>query len=408
MIIDSKKYNGACDCGKTHAMTTDLCVIEPRCLKNAISLCGLSGRSVAVYDTNTYAATEGSRPQVDFEIVLDADGLHADDHGTELLFASLPSQFDFILAIGAGTIHDLCRYCGYKLNKPFVSCPTAASVDGFCSSVAVMTWHGYKNTMTAAAPVAVIADTDIIAKAPLYLSLSGVGDMLGKFISLAEWKMATLLTGEYFCKKIYDITLDATNAVLESADRLESGDTDAYEKLIYGLLMSGLAMQLLGSSRCASGAEHHISHMIEMSPPRLECDSHALHGQKVGVATLLVAREYHRIKNVRPRFGDYKKATDEYIKEIFGDKLCDSIIKENTNDAADGITAKLIEENFDEICKIIDEIPSFDELVRLYKKLGVKSTLSDIGVGEDKLEFLLDNSPIVRNRLTLMRLRRAI
>jgi glycerol-1-phosphate dehydrogenase [NAD(P)+] len=271
-----------------------------------------------------------------------------------------------------------------------------------------MTWHGYKNTMTAAAPVAVIADTDIIAKAPLYLSLSGVGDMLGKFISLAEWKMATLLTGEYFCKKIYDITLDATNAVLESADRLASGDTDAYEKLIYGLLMSGLAMQLLGSSRCASGAEHHISHMIEMSPPRLECDSHALHGQKVGVATLLVAREYHRIKDERPRFGDYKKATDEYIKEIFGDKLCDSTIAENANDAADGITAKQIEQSFDEICKIIDEIPSFDELVRLYKKLGVKSTLSDIGVGEDKIAFLLDNSPIVRNRLTLMRLRRAI
>lgn len=408
MVINSKNYNGYCACGKNHMMTTKLCVIERGCLKNALALCGISGVSVAVYDTNTYKAAGGSRPAVDFEVVLDAAGLHADDRGAQLLFDALPEKCDCILAIGAGTVHDITRYCAYKLGVPFVSCPTAASVDGFCSSVAVMTHRGYKNTMTAAAPTAVIADLDIIEKAPMHLTLSGFGDMVGKFVSLAEWKIAHLLTGEYFCQSIYDITMDAATAVVDSAEGMKNSDVCAYEKLTYGLVMSGIAMQLLGSSRCASGAEHHISHMIEMAPPCLETDSHALHGEKVGVGTLLVSREYHRLKNDPPAWRDYTSADADFITRVFGDYLAPSVIKENKNDTAYGITAEQIASQWSDICDIIDLIPTEQTLRDIYTTLGIKSELSDIGIHEDKRQLLLDCSPLVRNRLTLMRLLRAM
>lgn len=411
MIIDSKKYNGSCSCGHDHKMTTELCIIEAGCLENIdehIKNCGLNGFSVAIHDENTYRATNGLHPKVDKEIVLPPDNLHADNHGVALAMELIPENCNFLIAVGSGTIHDITRYCAYEKGIPFVSCPTAASVDGFCSSVAAMTWDGFKKTFEAVAPKIVIADLNIISKAPMFLTNSGFGDMIGKFIALADWKIAHALTGEYFCSKIHDMTMNATKAVTESAMAIKEGHINAYEKLIYGLLMSGLAMQMLGNSRCASGAEHHISHLIEMQPDGLGVKSDALHGEKVGVGTLLACQEYHRLKESNLKWMDYPEIGNSYIEDMFGEKLSLSIVKENEKDCSKGITAKLIEEKWDEICNIIDTIPTYNELLEKYKILGVKSCLCDINVPEEKSNLLLEYSPLVRNRLTLMRLRRAI
>ncbi len=410
MIIESKKYNIICSCGESHHMTTETCVIEAGCLSKIgayIEGCGLSGYSVAIYDENTYRATEGMRPYADKEIILSPNHLHADNHGVALAMELLPEKFDYLIAVGSGTVHDITRYIAYNKSVPFVSCPTAASVDGFCSSVAAMTWDGFKKTFTAVAPKIVVADLDVISKAPAFLTSSGFGDMIGKFIALADWKIAHELTGEYFCPVIHDMTLDATKAVLESAEKIKSGDVSAFEKLVYGLLMSGLAMQLLGNSRCASGAEHHISHLIEMEPDGLGVHSDALHGEKVGVGTLIASQEYHRIKN-NPALlhGDYLPASDAYIGDMFGKRLKDSIIKENASDCALGITEEKLMSHFEKISEIIESIPTYDELIKIYKILGAKDSLGDIGVSEEKLGTLLEYSPLVRNRLTLMRLRR--
>jgi glycerol-1-phosphate dehydrogenase [NAD(P)+] len=342
------------------------------------------------------------------EIILPSKGLHADNHGVKLAMEQLPKNIGYLIAVGSGTVHDITRYVAYSKNVDFVSCPTAASVDGFCSSVAAMTWDGFKKTFTAVAPKIVIADLDVISSAPMFLTSSGFGDMIGKFIALADWKIAHTLTGEYLCSAIHDMTLDATKAVMESAEAIKSGDFSAYEKLTYGLLMSGLAMQLLGNSRCASGAEHHISHLIEMQPVGLDAYSDALHGEKVGVGTLLACREYHKLKNSTILWNDYKKASDDYICKMFGERLSGSIIQENKDDCALGITKENINENWDKICDIISNIPTYEELIKIYRMLGAKSTLADIGIDDSKTDDLLEYSPLVRNRVTLMRLRRSI
>ncbi len=412
MLIDSKKYNGKCLCGHEHKMTTDFCVIEKDCMTKIdkyIKSYGLCGFSVAIYDENTYKATIGKHPKVDKEVILSPKNLHADNHGVALALAEIPKNCDYLIAVGSGTIHDITRYCAYEKSIPFVSCPTAASVDGFCSSVAAMTWDGFKKTFEAIAPSIVVADLSIISKAPTFLTKSGFGDMVGKFIALSDWKIAHTLTDEYFCKKIYDITLDAAKSVVENVAEIKSGDISAYEKLTYGLLMSGLAMQMLGNSRCASGAEHHISHLIEMQPEGLDVKTNALHGEKVGVGTLIACKTYHNIKeNKNIVWKDYPEIKDEYIKRMFGDTLSSSIIAENSNDSAEGITAKIIEDNMGKICDIINDIPTYEELIKKYKILGAKYSLSDINVSEDKLDLILEYSPLVRNRLTFMRLLKAL
>ena len=412
MIIDSKKYNGLCECGKHHEMTTEYSVIESGCLKDfdkIVKEYGLGGYSVAIYDENTYLATKGIHPSASYEIILTAENLHADNHGIELAEKQLPAKCDYLIAVGAGTIHDITRYLAHKYSIPFVSCPTAASVDGFCSSVAVITWNGFKNTFTAVAPKLVIADLDVIVNASKRLTNSGFGDMIGKFIALTDWQIANVLTGEYLCPKIFDLTKTATQAVIDSVNGVKNQEITAYEKLTYGLLISGLAMQMLGYSRCASGAEHHISHFIEMNPKVLGVNSTALHGEKVGVGTLIACKVYHELaKNNNPTFNDYSPVASEVINEIFGTELSGAVIKENEKNCMASITKDLLKAKWGEIQKIILTLPTYEQLLEKYRILGANESLSDIQVPETALDNIIKYSPLIRNRLTLMRLKRLI
>lgn len=392
-------------------MATQFCVIESGCLNKIAALMEqqeIRGYTVAVYDENTYQATADRHPKVDAEVVLPAQDLHANEHGVALLLERLPAETEVILAIGAGTVHDISRYCAYQRKLEFVSCPTAASVDGFCSSVAAMTWNGCKKTLTAVAPKMVVADLDIIKKAPIRLAKSGFGDMVGKYISLTDWKIGNILTGEYYCDRIAKMTMDATKEVLASINGIIAGEESAYEKLTYGLLLSGLAMQMIGNSRPASGAEHHISHIIEMQPKGLDVCSDALHGEKVGVGTLLVMREYQKIatsENVD--FMDYETFSPETVEAVFGEEMAPEIMGENKKDAAAGITAETLCMNFGKITAEMEKLPDIEQLEKIYENAQIKSTLADIGVSNEKREVLLKCAPMVRNRLTLLRLRSA-
>jgi glycerol-1-phosphate dehydrogenase [NAD(P)+] len=232
--------------------------------------------------------------------------------------------------------------------------------------------------------------------------------MIGKYIALADWRISSILTGEYLCEEIYSITETATRNVLASAEAMKAGDKSAYEKLIYGLLMSGIAMQMLGNSRCASGAEHHISHLIEMRPEGLALSSDALHGEKVGVGTLIALGIYHElVKSGELGKYDYVPADRDYITKAFGEVIGASIIAENEKDACLGITGEAITAKLDEIKAVVDALPARDDLLKVYQLLGSVATLSDIGISNDMVDKILEFSPLVRNRLTLMRLRRS-
>ena len=181
MVIDSLKYNGLCSCGREHKMETVFSVVENGCLKDVnryMKEYNLQGYTVAVYDENTYKATADRHPDADLEIILNPENLHANEHGVELLLKQLPQNTQVLIAVGSGTVHDIVRYCAYQKGIDFVSCPTAASVDGFCSSVAAMTWKGCKKTLTAVAPKIVVADIDVINNAPIRFAKSGFGDMV--------------------------------------------------------------------------------------------------------------------------------------------------------------------------------------------------------------------------------------
>ena len=408
MIINAKEYNGLCSCGREHKMVTELAVIERGCLRKLKEYCkeyfpGVS-KITAIYDKNTYAATADRRETGIEHIVIPFESVHANEDAVGYVMENLVADTELLVAIGSGSVHDITRYCAHEKKIPFVACPTAASVDGFCSSIAAMTWEGFKKTFPAIAPSFVLADLEIISKAPMRLTRSGFGDMVGKFIALSDWKISNVLTGEYLCDRIYSLMMQATKKAMGCVEGLIAREPNAYEELTGGLILSGIAMQMLGNSRPASGAEHHISHLIEMEPNGLDIASSALHGEKVGVATLLLGREYHRLME-EGVWKDYRQKDIKEIEEIFGGNLTRSILKENEKNCAEGVTAVRIRENLPKIQEIVGNIPSIEELTAVYKRLGLKSTLSDIEIDESNKEKLFVYSPLVRNRLTLMRLR---
>lgn len=414
MRIDAEQYGGLCRCGTRHQMETQLCVIEAEALsafEDYVTEVGLFGKRCAVYDAHTYEARNLRRVKAEQEIILNPEHLHANEESTGEVLRRMDADVEVLIAVGGGTVHDIVRYCAKQRGLRFISVPTAASCDGFCSNVASMTWEGYKNTMSCCSPVLVVADLSVIREAPQYLTNSGIGDMIGKYTALADWRIANAVTGETVCEYIYEIMQKATDCVWKNASGTLTGKLEAYEAVTYGLLMSGLAIQMLGTSRPASGGEHHISHLIETEPEALCVHSDALHGEKVGVGSILTSIEYHRLAEIRdiaPYVRPYKPLDQKMLRSFFGEALYPVAKRENEHECLASVTETALVRAWPQIRKIISKIPKAEQIEGLFLTLGAKHTLTDIGVAEEKRQEILEYSPLIRNRLTLMRIRRMI
>ena len=414
MRVDADDFARPCSCGKKHQIDVKEILIEAGAveklekemsegyLKNYIS-------PLLICDTNTHQATEEimediyDRCQV---LVLDADNLRADNHAVEIVENYMDEDIDIILAVGTGTIHDISRYIAYQYRIPFISVPTAASMDGFVSTVAAMTWNGLKKSVPAAAPICVYADTNIFAKAPKRLNISGASDLLGKYICLADWKIAHLLTGEYYCDNVAEMEIKALKSVRGVLRDIPEGDEEACEKLMYALILSGLAMQMTGNSRPASCAEHHMSHLWEMEVINRKLD--ALHGEKVSVGAMEVLKEYKKIAKAvqsgKCRVKKYEDQERELLEKTFGKKgLLDRVIKENSPEPLEKISVHRLESCLLKIAEIIDEIPDEEVMEHLLEKAGCAKTVYDIGLTEDVIPLSLRLSPYTRRRLSLLR-----
>ena len=419
MRVDTDDFARPCGCGKNHLVEVEEILIEPgavNALEEAMSEGFLKEyiSPLLICDTNTCKATEEimediyDRCQV---LVLDADDLKADRHAIEVVENNMEEDIDLILAVGTGTIHDISRYVAFQYKIPFISVPTAASVDGFVSTVAAMTWNGLKKTVPAAPPIAVYADSNIFAAAPRRLNASGVSDLFGKYICLADWKIAHMLTDEYICDEIIELEEKALRTVRSCLDDIAQGDRESCEKLMYALILSGLAMQMVGNSRPASCAEHHLSHLWEMEVINGPLD--ALHGEKVSIGTLIVLREYNRIARAiregRCRVLSEREDDTELLEKTFGKKhLLEGIIEENTPDPLEEVSPARLESCLSEIADIIEELPREEELVHAMDKAGCKQSVYEIGLTEEIIPQSLKLAPYVRRRLSFLRVSRML
>ncbi len=415
MHIDVPELAKNCPCGKEHATETKLCIIDNGALARLESYMeevGLHGKRCVIYDENTYRAVPAAlHPRADQEIIIPGSGIHADEFATADVLERMDGDVEVMVAVGTGVLNDIVRYCAKERHIPFAAVPTAATCDAFASSVAAMTLGGLKISITCQSPVLVVADVDIIRDAPADLILSGIGDMLGKFVALSEWRMANLLTGEALCERIYDMMFTSVSTIWDKCLLARQGDDEAIAAVMEGLIMSGIAMQMFGNSRPASGAEHHFSHLLDIGTDALRGIPGGTHGEQVGVGTAVISREYHRliqIEDITPYLHDYAAPEESYVRAFVGDKLLEGVMKENVKDSAGGVTKEKLAGCWPQIRQIMAAIPAPDAVEEKLSALGAKKNLADLGIAEERLPEILQALPMARNRLTLMRLRRMI
>ena len=234
------------------------------------------------------------------------------------------------LSIGSGSLNDICRVASYREGLEFAIFATAPSMDGFASDTAPITENKFKLTRQAKQPVAIIGDTKILAAAPAELKAAGFGDKIGKYTALADWKISNILTGEYYCDSIAELTREGLKKVTEQADRISENDEEAAARVMEGLVLSGLAMKLASSSRPASGAEHVLSHFWECKK-LVDGKWTEFQGKKVGVASIIITHLYRKLVYEHETVETTKDKTDwEAVKAAYGTELVPEMMKMNS------------------------------------------------------------------------------
>ncbi len=189
---------------------------------------------------------------------------------------------NMILAVGGGSKIDTAKVVSKDLDLPFISIPTSASHDGIASNRASLKVSTGSKSIESGSPMGIIADTAVIVKAPYRLLAAGCADVISNMTALRDWDFARRLKNDEFSGTAYTLSKYAAESVMNSADMIKPGLETSVWLAIKPIIVSGISMSIAGSSRPTSGAEHMISHMLDLKYP-----GRALHGEQCGVASIL-------------------------------------------------------------------------------------------------------------------------
>ncbi len=383
----------------------------------------LGKRCVLVADKNTYKAAGKSVHEVlsskGFKVtlcVLLRDGeLEPDERAVGEVLMAMTMNSDFFISVGSGSITDTTRTVAAQTERPFVCVGTAPSMDGYTSVVAPMLLRGVKVHVQSICPEIIVCDLDVLRTAPLDMYISGVGDVLGKFIAKADWAISNIVTGEAFCPTCAKIVIDAVHKLLANIDEIRERTERGTRILIEALLLSGITIMIIGNTRAVASVEHNIAHYWEMQQ-LLAGKAPPSHGASVGVATLLVWPYFEAFKRLDPKSLDIRTALDAALtkpqRETFmighyGDAAARAIMKENP---ADFLTEaerrrrfEAIVSGFDRIKAELELLPAYDTLRDAMVRLGAPLTPKQIGIPDAMLRKSLDCAKDYRTRYTLFK-----
>ena len=192
---------------------------------------------------------------------------------------------NFLAGVGGGKSIDIAKLASFESKVPFVSIPTSASHDGISSPFGSVKGLDRPYSVVAKPPIAIIADTEVIARAPFKLMISGCGDLVAKLTAVRDWELSHIKTGVYYGRYSASLALLSADLVIEDANVISSRNQESVRVVVEALISSGVAAGIAGSSRPCSGSEHLFSHAMDIVAP-----GKGLHGEKCGLGTIMMAR----------------------------------------------------------------------------------------------------------------------
>lgn len=216
---------------------------------------------------------------------------------------------EIVFGVGGGTKIDVAKCSSARSEIPFISVPTTASHDGISSPLSSIKGFEKPYSVMSQAPLAIIADTNIILRAPWRFAISGYEDVIAKFTAIKDWQLAREEKDEYYGGYAASLALMSAKHVMLNVNLMQKKNEEGLRVLIEALISCGVSMSIAGSSRPCSGSEHLFSHALEIVKPNC-----ALHGERCGVGTIMMAylhgANWKRIRDALQKLGAPTKAKE--------------------------------------------------------------------------------------------------
>lgn len=327
---------------------------------------------------------------------------------------------DYILAVGSGTINDLCKYASFLLHIPYAVIPTAPSMNGYLSATASIMVDRTKKTLPAHMPKAVLCDMPLLCAAPERTIAAGFGDSICRITAQTDWYMSHLLMDTPYDTLPYKLTAANEKQLIAATADLKRRTPESVKILMENLLLSGLGMGVVGSSAPASQGEHLISHTMQMVPPVAQSATQkALHGEHIGIATLYMAflqrnwltvtaeewlvgqwksrareRKWQSLKHIEGYFGP-KNATalnDQYLKKMLNDREFEQFLEKFAH-TWDGMRAR-----------IQSQVPQYEprDIHRWLTEAGAMTDPGQAGWRKAQFEAAAKSAHFLRDRFTFL------
>ena len=397
-----------CACKKTHTCDIKYVYIERNATHRLSEICNEFHSILLVADENTFGAA-GSKTEkalgekISSKIIFGKDILVPNEDAIKAVSDALLG-IDMIVGIGSGVIQDLCKYVSFESGIPYVIVATAPSMDGYASNGAAMITGGMKVTYPATLPLAIVADTEVLAAAPIEMLKAGYGDIIGKYSALNDWKLSHLINNEYFCPYIYDLTYNQIERTLKLADGLLRRNEESVKAVMEALVVIGILMSFAGSSRPASGSEHHLSHFFEITGI-IDNTEYFPHGIDVAFSTVITAKIREKILN-----GEFPQKIYRESKEQLKSNLCaiykqvaDGCIalQEKVGNYENDRTALYLEKEA-KIREILGEMPSSQEIENMLSLVGLDMNAFYSLYGKEKIQTAVLYAKDLKDRYTVL------
>ncbi len=422
MRFNLKESN--CYCGKNHFFDSQIFIGSDVIGKLPEILGSWRAKKVFICaDINTYRVAGESVCEIlkatgiKFEkFVFDKKILEPCESNVGLALMNFNPKCDVVIGVGSGVINDICKIVANVSNKKYIIVATAPSMDGYASATSSMTMQGLKISLNSKCADVIIGDTDILCNAPIKMMISGLGDMIAKYISICEWRISNVINGEYYCEDIANLVRESLNKCVANAEKLLQRDENAVKAVFEGLILCGAAMKFAGVSRPASGIEHYLSHIWDMRGVEFNTPVD-FHGIQCAVGTLISIKLYEKLKNITPNKEKALEYANNFNFSAWSDTLRDFLGKgaesmialeakeQKYNLESHKKRLSIIIDKWDKIQNIInEELPTVDDATALFDKVGLPKTMGELGISSDILPLTFKAAKDIRDKYVLPRL----